>query len=207
MFACWRWCAPRPPDDDIELVQRFTDADIAVLEMKVLRDKQQQYARYCQQRADAADELARFCLQKGSRRRAAQALRCKQERQRACATAETYVSQLDQVITGVGDAVQLQSVMNAIRLGNETLTRLTEELTAGDIAETMDQVRETLRQADASTEAFAEADDEDEELLEMVVQQTALLHTEEDWLQRLPIVAKSPLPAVVPTHREPLLEA
>jgi charged multivesicular body protein 6 len=134
---------------------RITPHDRAVLDLKVQRDRLQQYRKKTIACMDAETAQAKALLAQPSsslvgaasdrnREKAKMLLRRRKYQQDLLARTETHLLNLEQLIANVEFAVVEKDVFDGLRAGTEYLKELQQQMAVEDVAKLMDETQEAI---------------------------------------------------------------
>ncbi|RKP15355.1 Snf7 family, partial [Piptocephalis cylindrospora] len=166
---------------------KITPRDQAILDLKVQRDRLDDYRTKLQLVMDKETQVARQCLAKGDEARARLALRKKRFQAGLLTKTEGQMEQVYQMIHSVEFMSMQQGVFESLAQGNAALGQLNREMPIDDVERLMDETAEGVAYQQEVEELLAgvstpEMDAEAEEEL------AALTSTPERMEQSLPDV-------------------
>ncbi|KAK9460151.1 ESCRT-III subunit protein VPS20 [Lipomyces oligophaga] len=124
---------------------RITRQDQAVLNMKLQRDRLQQYQRRIQVVLDREKEIARQCLIKGEKDRALLALRKRKYQEQLLSKTDSQLETLEKLTLSIEFALVEKDILFGLEQGSRVLKEINKEMS-------MDRVEKLL---DDSTEGIA----------------------------------------------------
>ncbi|ODV91595.1 hypothetical protein CANCADRAFT_15288, partial [Tortispora caseinolytica NRRL Y-17796] len=123
---------------------KITAQDRAILNLKLQRDKLQEYQTSIQVVLDREKELATLCLQKGDRRRALLALRKRKYQEQLLNRTDEQLMTLEQLVDSVEFALVQKDVVFGLEEGNRVLKQLNAEMNMERIEKLMDETADGI---------------------------------------------------------------
>ena len=142
--------------------------DRAILDIKIQRDKLQQYQKRITTITDRETAVAKSCLVKGDKKRALLALRRKKFQESLLAKTDAQLATLEQLTANIEFALVQKDVMYGLKQGTDVLKQINAEMGGIDKVEQLmgesEEAREYQRQVSEMLEAgLSRADEEDVE--------------------------------------------
>ncbi|KAF7989947.1 hypothetical protein HCN44_008621 [Aphidius gifuensis] len=178
-------------------VSRITEQDKAVLQLKHVRDKIQQYQKRIEQNIEKERELAKKLLNNNMKSRALLLLRKKKFQEQILSKIDGQMENIESMVHELEFAQVEIKVIDGLKIGNTALNKLHEVLSIDEIEKVMDNTQEGInkqRELDELLIGYLTEDDEDEAKAEL----DALLA--EDVVEKLPNVSTDIELPNVPEH-------
>ncbi|KAM3463172.1 hypothetical protein MY5147_001636 [Beauveria neobassiana] len=194
---------------------KVTAQDKAILDLKIQRDKLQQYQRRIAVLTDKETDVARQMLAKGDKSRALLALRRKKYQQGLLAKTDAQLAQLEQLTASVEFAQIQKDVVFGLQQGTRVLQEIHREMGGLEhVEKLMGESADAIAYQNEVSEMLGgrisnqDEDEVEDELAEMEGQirgRAPVDEEEQQQQQRLPEVPTGKLPERVP-DKEPLQE-
>ncbi|KAM3501653.1 hypothetical protein MY10362_005387 [Beauveria mimosiformis] len=193
---------------------KVTAQDKAILDLKIQRDKLQQYQRRIAVLTDKETDVARQMLAKGDKPRALLALRRKKYQQSLLAKTDAQLAQLEQLTASVEFAQIQKDVVFGLQQGTRVLQEIHREMGGLEhVEKLMGESADAIAYQNEVSEMLGgrisnqDEDEVEDELAEMEgqIRGRAPVGEEEQLQQRLPEVPTGKLPERA-SDKEPLRE-
>ncbi|KAM3431549.1 hypothetical protein MY1884_004626 [Beauveria asiatica] len=193
---------------------KVTAQDKAILDLKIQRDKLQQYQRRISVLTDKETDVARQMLAKGDKPRALLALRRKKYQQSLLAKTDAQLAQLEQLTASVEFAQIQKDVVFGLQQGTRVLQEIRREMGGLEhVEKLMGESADAIAYQNEVSEMLGgrisnqDEDEVEDELAEMEgqIRGRAPVDEEEQLQQRLPEVPTGKLPERA-SDKEPLRE-
>jgi len=183
---------------------RINSHDKAVLDLKLQRDKLQQYQKRIELTLETDRQMAKKLLSEGKKDRAKLLLRKKKYQESLLTRTDGQLDNLQTLVNDLEFAQVEQQVVNGLKIGNEALKKANEMLSIDEIEQIMDDTAEAIekqKEIDLLISGQLSAEDEDDvlqELDDLVAAEANEAEVEED-------VTLPEVPAEEPTSTEKLV--
>ena len=183
---------------------RINSHDKAVLDLKLQRDKLQQYQKRIELTLETDRQMAKKLLSEGKKDRAKLLLRKKKYQESLLTQTDGQLDNLQTLVNDLEFAQVEQQVVNGLKIGNEALKKANEMLSIDEIEQIMDDTAEAIekqKEIDLLISGQLSAEDEDDvlqELDDLVAAEANEAEVEED-------VTLPEVPAEEPTSTEKLV--
>ena len=183
---------------------RINSHDKAVLDLKLQRDKLQQYQKRIELTLETDRQMAKKLLSEGKKDRAKLLLRKKKYQESLLTRTDGQLDNLQTLVNDLEFAQVEQQVVNGLKTGNEALKKANEMLSITEIEQIMDDTAEAIekqKEIDLLISGQLSAEDEDDvlqELDDLVAAEANEAEVEED-------VTLPEVPAEEPTSTEKLV--
>lgn len=175
-----------------------TSQDEAVLKMKIQRDNLEKYRKRIGTVLNRELEIARECLAKGDRKRAALALRKKKYQEQLLDQTDQHLDKLQDLIQNV-EFVQVQKdVLLGLEQGNKVLKEINKEMTIERVEKIMDDSAEGIAYQQEISDMLANNISSSDEL---EVQEELEALEKEELAKKIPVMPD--VPKVSPISAEP----
>ena len=149
---------------------RINSHDKAVLDLKLQRDKLQQYQKKVEVTLENDRKMAKKLLSEGKKDRAKLLLRKKKFHESLLAKTDGQLDNLQQLVNDLEFAQVEQEVLNGLKIGNEALKKANAMYSITEIEQIMDDTAEAIekqKEIDALISGQLSTEDEDEVLKEL----------------------------------------
>ncbi|KAK9451259.1 Snf7-domain-containing protein [Limtongia smithiae] len=119
-------------------VRRITAQDRAVLDMKLQRDRLQQYQKRIQSVLDREYEIARECLDRGDKERALLALRKRKYQSQLLAKTDGQLETLEKLTQSIEFALVEKDVLFGLEQGSRVLREINREMSIEKVEKLLD---------------------------------------------------------------------
>ena len=183
---------------------RINSHDKAVLDLKLQRDKLQQYQKRIELTLETDRQMAKKLLSEGKKDRAKLLLRKKKYQESLLTQTDGQLDNLQTLVNDLEFAQVEQQVVNGLKIGNEALKKANEMLSIDEIEQIMDDTAEAIekqKEIDLLISGQLSAEDEDDvlqELDDLVAAEANEAEVEED-------VTLPEVPTEEPTSTEKLV--
>lgn len=134
---------------------KVTNEDKAILDLKIQRDKIQQYQKRILVVLEREHEVARECLAKGDKRRALLALRKRKYQEQLLAKTDKQLENLEELTRNIEFALVQKDVMYGLQQGNEVLKTINKEMSLDKVERIMDKSAEAVAYQNEVSEMLA----------------------------------------------------
>ncbi|KAK9469079.1 Snf7-domain-containing protein [Lipomyces arxii] len=179
--------------------RKITRQDRAVLDMKLQRDRLQQYQKRIQVVLDREKEIARAHLENGDKERALLALRKRKYQAQLLAKTDSQLETLEKLTQSIEFALVEKDVLFGLRQGNLVLKEINREMSLDQVERLLDESAEAqtyqreISDMLADTITNAEEEDIEEELAAM---------EREEMAKAIPEVPQNEIPQIEPSQTE-----
>lgn len=149
---------------------RINSHDKAVLDLKLQRDKLQQYQKKIELTLETDRQMAKKLLSEGKKDRAKLLLRKKKYQESLLTRTDGQLDNLQTLVNDLEFAQVEQQVVNGLKTGNEALKKANEMLSITEIEQIMDDTAEAIekqKEIDLLISGQLSAEDEDDVLAEL----------------------------------------
>ena len=149
---------------------RINSHDKAVLDLKLQRDKLQQYQKRIELTLETDRQMAKKLLSEGKKDRAKLLLRKKKYQESLLTRTDGQLDNLQTLVNDLEFAQVEQQVVNGLKIGNEALKKANEMLSIDEIEQIMDDTAEAIekqKEIDLLISGQLSAEDEDDVLQEL----------------------------------------
>ena len=149
---------------------RINSHDKAVLDLKLQRDKLQQYQKRIELTLETDRQMAKKLLSEGKKDRAKLLLRKKKYQESLLTRTDGQLDNLQTLVNDLEFAQVEQQVVNGLKIGNEALKKANEMLSIDEIEQIMDDTAEAIekqKEIDLLISGQLSAEDEDDVLAEL----------------------------------------
>ena len=149
---------------------RINSHDKAVLDLKLQRDKLQQYQKRIELTLETDRQMAKKLLSEGKKDRAKLLLRKKKYQESLLTRTDGQLDNLQTLVNDLEFAQVEQQVVNGLKIGNEALKKANEMLSINEIEQIMDDTAEAIekqKEIDLLISGQLSAEDEDDVLQEL----------------------------------------
>jgi charged multivesicular body protein 6 len=149
---------------------RINSHDKAVLDLKLQRDKLQQYQKRIELTLETDRQMAKKLLSEGKKDRAKLLLRKKKYQESLLTRTDGQLDNLQTLVNDLEFAQVEQQVVNGLKTGNEALKKANEMLSITEIEQIMDDTAEAIekqKEIDLLISGQLSAEDEDDVLAEL----------------------------------------
>ena len=149
---------------------RINSHDKAVLDLKLQRDKLQQYQKRIELTLETDRQMAKKLLSEGKKDRAKLLLRKKKYQESLLTRTDGQLDNLQTLVNDLEFAQVEQQVVNGLKTGNEALKKANEMLSITEIEQIMDDTAEAIekqKEIDLLISGQLSAEDEDDVLQEL----------------------------------------
>ena len=149
---------------------RINSHDKAVLDLKLQRDKLQQYQKKIELTLETDRQMAKKLLSEGKKDRAKLLLRKKKYQESLLTRTDGQLDNLQTLVNDLEFAQVEQQVVNGLKTGNEALKKANEMLSITEIEQIMDDTAEAIekqKEIDLLISGQLSAQDEDDVLAEL----------------------------------------
>ena len=149
---------------------RINSHDKAVLDLKLQRDKLQQYQKRIELTLETDRKMAKKLLSEGKKDRAKLLLRKKKYQESLLTRTDGQLDNLQTLVNDLEFAQVEQQVVNGLKTGNEALKKANEMLSITEIEQIMDDTAEAIekqKEIDLLISGQLSAEDEDDVLQEL----------------------------------------
>jgi len=173
--------------------KKITSQDKAILDLKIQRDKLNQYQKKIQAVLDREYEIAKINLKKGDKKKALLALKKKKYQEQLIEKIDTQLLNLEELTHSIEYALVEKDVIEGLKAGNDILTKLNKEMSIEKVEDLMNETAEAIEYQNEISELLSGAlTVEDEEAIENELAQIV----NEELNQKLPDVPGTELPKV-----------
>jgi len=173
--------------------KKITSQDKAILDLKVQRDKLNQYQKKIQAVLDREYEIAKISLKNGDKKKALLALKKKKYQEQLIEKVDTQLMNIEELTNSIEYALVEKDVINGLKAGNEILTKLNKEMSIEKVEDLMNETAEAVAYQNEISELLSGAlTVEDEEAIENELNRIV----EEEMNNKLPDVPNTELPNV-----------
>merc|ERR1712088_438531 len=123
---------------------RINSHDKAVLDLKLQRDKLQQYQKRIELTLETDRQMAKKLLSEGKKDRAKLLLRKKKYQESLLTRTDGQLDNLQTLVNDLEFAQVEQQVVNGLKIGNEALKKANEMLSIDEIEQIMDDTAEAI---------------------------------------------------------------
>jgi len=179
--------------------KKITSQDKAILDLKIQRDKLNQYEKKIQAVLDREYEIAKINLKKGDKKKALLALKKKKYQEQLIEKVEAQLSNIEELTRSIEYALVEKEVINGLKTGNEILTKLNKEMSIEEVEDLMNETAEAIAYQNEITELLSGAlTAEDEEDIQNELAQIV----KEELNAKLPNVPETDIPKIEETETE-----
>ncbi|ORX87502.1 hypothetical protein BCR32DRAFT_197906 [Anaeromyces robustus] len=147
--------------------KKITTQDKAILDLKIQRDKLNQYQKKIQAVLDREYEIAKINLKNGDKKKALLALKKKKYQEQLIEKIDTQLLNLEELTNSIEYAVVEKDVMAGLKNGNEILKQLNNEMSIEKVEDLMNETAEAIAYQNEISELLSGAlTTEDEEAIE-----------------------------------------
>lgn len=118
---------------------KVTEQDKAILDLKVQRDKVQQYQKRILSVLNREHEIAKECLAKGDKRRALLALRKRKYQEQLLVKTDSQLENLEELTRNIEFALVQKDVLYGLQQGKEVLESLNKEMSLEKVEKLMEE--------------------------------------------------------------------
>ncbi|ORX43769.1 Snf7-domain-containing protein [Piromyces finnis] len=182
--------------------KKITSQDKAILDLKIQRDKLTQYQKKIQVVLDREYEIAKINLKNGDKKKALLALKKRKYQEQLIEKIDTQLMNVEELVNNYKNvemtrsieyAVVEKDIIDKLKIGNETLTKLNNEMSIEKVEDLMNETAEAVAYQNEISELLSGAFTvEDEEAIEDELNQLI----EEEINNKLPEVPNTKLPKV-----------
>lgn len=133
----------------------MTNEDQAILDLKIQRDRIQQYQKRILVVLEREHEVARECLAKGDKRRALLALRKRKYQEQLLTKTDKQLENLEELTQNIEFALVQKDVMYGLQQGNEVLKTINKEMSLDKVEHIMDESAEAVAYQNEISEMLA----------------------------------------------------
>lgn len=134
---------------------KVTNEDKAILDLKIQRDKIQQYQKRILVVLEREHEVARECLANGDKRRALLALRKRKYQEQLLTKTDKQLETLEELTQNIEFALVQKDVMYGLQQGNEVLKTINKEMSLDKVERIMDESAEAVAYQNEVSEMLA----------------------------------------------------
>ncbi|KAK9340043.1 Snf7-domain-containing protein [Lipomyces starkeyi] len=119
--------------------RKITKQDTAILDMKIQRDKLQQYQRRIQVILDRERAIAQQCLEKGDKERARLALRKRKYQAQLLVKTDSQLETLERLTQSIEFALVEKDVLFGLQQGSQVLREINREMSMDKVERLLDE--------------------------------------------------------------------
>lgn len=205
------WNCPLWRSSETAPLQKVDNKDVALLELKVQRDRLKEYQKRSKYVIQRETEVARQLFKAGKRKQALLALKKKKYQEQLLEKSEALLANVQEMVDSIEFARLEAQVFDGLKLGTRTLQELNREMSLEAVERLMDETQEALEyQREIESALASQLRPEDEAAVEAELEE---LQREEEQqrevalAERLPSAPTTALPESVPVLPAPPIAA
>ncbi|KAG4095933.1 hypothetical protein H8356DRAFT_1276160 [Neocallimastix lanati (nom. inval.)] len=123
---------------------KITSQDKAILDLKIQRDKLNQYQKKIQAVLDREYEIAKINIKKGNKEKALLALKKKKYQEQLIEKVDAQLLNIEELTHSIEYAVVEKQVLDGLKNGNEILKQLNNEMSIEKVEDLMNETAEAV---------------------------------------------------------------
>ncbi|KAK9370639.1 Snf7-domain-containing protein [Lipomyces kononenkoae] len=183
--------------------RKITKQDTAILDMKLQRDRLQQYQRRIQGILDREHEIARQCLEKGDRERARLALRKRKYQEQLLAKTDSQLETLERLTQSIEFALVEKDVLFGLQQGSQVLKEINQEMSMDKVERLLDESADGVAYQNEISQMLADAITNSEEA---EIEEELEAIRREELVKNIPAIPETKIPEGPAEEEEEVVE-
>ncbi|KAK9344147.1 Snf7-domain-containing protein [Lipomyces starkeyi] len=171
--------------------RKITKQDTAILDMKIQRDKLQQYQRRIQVILDRERAIAQQCLEKGDKERARLALRKRKYQAQLLVKTDSQLETLERLTQSIEFALVEKDVLFGLQQGSQVLREINREMSMDKVERLLDESADGIAYQNEVSQMLANSITNSEEA---EIEEELEAMRREELVKNIPTVPETELP-------------